>query len=79
MVNKERCGLCHPATPSVWRLPACLPAQELLYSHGFCVRDNPMDDVALVLDSAAGGGDAPCQDQGLRARSGRRGPSGSNG
>ena len=26
------------------------PNEELLYSHGFCVRDNPMDDVALVLD-----------------------------
>ena len=77
MVNEEGWPLPsgHPIRPS-HPCGACLPAQELLYSHGFCVRDNPMDDVALVLDGAADGGDALCQDQGPCGRPGGRGPSG---
>jgi len=45
------------------------PNEELLYSHGFCVRDNPMDDVALVLDGAAdGGGDEAREEEPFRIR-----------
>ena len=40
------------------------PNEELLYSHGFCVRDNPMDDVTLVL--AADGGDAAAEPYRIR-------------
>ena len=46
------------------------PNEELLYAHGFCIRDNPMDDVALalVLDGGTFGGGGEQEDEPFRIR-----------
>ena len=35
------------------------PNEELLFSHGFCLRDNAMDAVSLVLAMPSAGADGP--------------------